>query len=137
MSFPTHFPPPITTYEFYVLLALSQDDAHAYRIKTKIWKDSLGAVKLGDGTIYGLVRRMCERGLIEMAVDKPIGHSGKSRITYSLGHHGRTALRYDLERLKHALAIAESAGLMGEPVPTDPDLDRLLQEFTLSQTPLR
>lgn len=135
MSFPTHLPPPITTNEFYVLLALAQDDAHGYGIKTKIWKDSLSAIKLGDGTIYDLVRRMCERGLIEMVGEKPIGQSGKSRITYSLGHHGRTALRYELERLKHAMAIAESAGLLGEPVPTD--MDRLLQEFTLSQTPLR
>ena len=94
---------------------LAYDDSHIYKIKHKIEEFSKGSLALRDGTIYRLVNRMCERGLIELAGPQPAGTSGKPRMHYSLGHHGRTALQYELERLKHAIAIAESAGLLDQP----------------------
>lgn len=123
----TELPPSVPAQQFYVLLVLAHGDAHVYKIKHKVEEFSKGSVKLQDGTIYPLVTRMCERGLIELAGPQPAGSSGKPRMHYSLGHHGRTALRYELDRLQHAIAIAQSAGLLDQPAPTDVDI--LLADF--------
>ena len=123
----TKNPPPLSHLEFYVLLALAHGDAHGYHLKTKVEEFSMGSIKPLDGTIYPLISRMSDQGLIEIAGAQPTGSSGKNRMHYSLGHHGRTALRYELDRIRHATAIAPSAGLLDQPVPTDVEI--LLQDF--------
>ena len=57
----------------------------SYEIKRRVEDNSLGSI------------------LIEIAGPQPAGSSGKP-MHYSLGHHGRTALRHELERLSHAIA---------------------------------
>ena len=111
-SLPSDLPRRISRNEFYVLLVLAQGDAHPYKIKHKIREYSKGSIKLGDGTVYNLIKRMAGRGLIELGGEYPTDDSGRTTMHYSLGHHGRTALRYELERLQHAIKVAESAGLL-------------------------
>jgi DNA-binding PadR family transcriptional regulator len=121
-------PAPLTPYEFHVLFALRHGPAHAYKIKAQIWKDTRGGIQLGDSTLYPLIRRMSETGLIELAGQQPTGTAGKPPAHYMLGHHGHADLRIELERLQHTVAIAKAAGLYDQPVPSD--VDRLLQSLT-------
>ena len=65
---------------------------------------------------------MSEQGLIELAGEYPTPEKRHKSMHYSLSHHGRTALRYELDRLEHAIKIARSAGLLDQPPPTEVEL---------------
>ena len=127
MNWPEDQPAPLSHYEFYVLLALVREDAHPYKIKGRIWKDSLGSIELRDGTLYRLISKMCEEALIEIACDQYTARSDKPRLHYGITHHGRKALRHELTRIKHATELANSLGLYEQPVPTA--LDELLENL--------
>jgi DNA-binding PadR family transcriptional regulator len=117
-------PKPPPTAEFYILLALARQEAHPYRIKHVVAEYSLGSVQLSDGSLHRHITRMCAEGLIEFAGPQSTGTAGQPRMHYSLGHHGRARLRQELERYKHAVAIARHADLYELPLPTE--VDRLI-----------
>lgn len=51
-SYPwTHLPKPLSVQEFYVLLAFTAGESYPYELKARVMNDSLGSVKLADGTL--------------------------------------------------------------------------------------
>jgi DNA-binding PadR family transcriptional regulator len=125
----TELPAPISIIEFYILLTLAYGDAHAYKIKYTIVNFSKGSLKIRDGTFYRVLNRMADQGMIEVAGIKQPITGRQRRMHYSLGHHGRRALRFELDRLEHTLALAKSAGLLDSPPPTP--VDMLLEDMGL------
>lgn len=71
--------------ELCVLALLSQRDSYAYEIASRL-SDSIG---MGEGTIYPLMRRLQNDGLVETyLVDSP---SGPSRKYYRLTEAGKNS----------------------------------------------
>ena len=95
----------------------------------KIKEYSLGSVKISDATLSKNLARMSYRGEIELAGSYETYSNLQRRMHYSLGHHGRRALRFELDRLEHTLALAKSAGLLDSPPPTP--VDMLLEDMGL------
>jgi len=83
---------PMTEAMFYVLLALVHPN-HGYQLMNEIEEVSNGRVKMGPGTMYGVLTRLQKDGLIIV-----INDDGR-RKTYSITEDGRTALKIEYERL--------------------------------------
>ncbi|MBD8033964.1 PadR family transcriptional regulator [Solibacillus sp. FSL W8-0474] len=84
---------PMTEAMYYVLLALIRPN-HGYQLMQSITEVSRGRLKMGPGTLYGVLSRMQKDGLIVLAKD-----DGR-RKTYEITKEGEQALRVEYERLK-------------------------------------
>ena len=83
---------PMTEAMYYVLLALMNPN-HGYQLMHAITEVSKGRLKMGPGTLYGVISRMEKDGLILLAED-----DGR-RKTYSITTDGEQALRREYSRL--------------------------------------
>ena len=88
---------PMTEAMYYVLLALMRPN-HGYQLMQSITEVSRGRVKMGPGTLYGVLTRMQKDGLIILASD-----DGR-RKTYEITADGEQALRMEYARLKSVIA---------------------------------
>jgi DNA-binding PadR family transcriptional regulator len=80
-----------------VLISLADGPKHGYAIQEDI--DALTGSRPGPGTLYGAIRRLEERGLIEALTPQD------RRKPYQLTAAGRRTLQAELERAR-ALATA-------------------------------
>lgn len=83
----------MTEAMYYILLALCSPN-HGYAIMQEIETISEGRVKMGPGTLYGVLTRLVKCGLIEM-VD-----SDSRRKTYKITPDGEAALTAEFNRLE-------------------------------------
>lgn len=83
---------PMTEAMYYVLLALVHPN-HGYQLMNEIEEVSKGRVKMGPGTMYGVLNRLQKDELIVVVND-----DGR-RKTYSITEDGRSALKIEYERL--------------------------------------
>lgn len=77
--------------ELCVLELLSQGDSYAYEIASKM----AGAIGMGEGTVYPLMRRLSSDGLVETYMVE--SSTGPSRKYYRLTRTGRVALNEQRE----------------------------------------
>ncbi len=124
-------PAPIPTQAFYVLLSLCDRSLHAYAIKGSLFGVSLGSVQLAQGRISRLLTWMTDQGLIEIAGELPAGKSGKLRMHYRITSEGRLVLLAECRRLKYAVTVAETQGLLEDETPLD--IKRQQLEFRLAE----
>jgi PadR family transcriptional regulator, regulatory protein PadR len=81
---------PITGQAFFVLTALADGPRHGYGIVGEVTELSQGRVKLKIGSLYGVLDRLADEGLIEP--DREEAHDGRLRHYYRLTRDGRHAL---------------------------------------------
>lgn len=84
---------PMTEAMYYVLLALMNPN-HGYQLMSAIEQVSHGRVKMGPGTLYGVLTRLQKDELILIIKD-----DGR-RKTYGITDKGKAALKAEYERLK-------------------------------------
>ena len=68
---------------FYILLALSREDLHGLGIVKAVDEATVGAVRLGPGTLYRSLKEMAASGLIE-EVGAPVGSEDPRRRFYRI-----------------------------------------------------
>lgn len=83
---------PMTEAMYYVLLALVNPN-HGYQLMAAIEQVSNGRIKMGPGTLYGVLTRLQKDNLIEILSD-----DGR-RKTYGITGEGKAALKAEYERL--------------------------------------
>lgn len=83
---------PMTEAMYYVLLALIHPN-HGYQLMNEIEEVSKGRVKMGPGTLYGVLTRLLKDELIIVVND-----DGR-RKTYLITEDGILALKSEYERL--------------------------------------
>ncbi|MGE4484534.1 MAG: PadR family transcriptional regulator [Oscillospiraceae bacterium] len=94
---------PLTEPMFYVLMAFLKQDMCGIDITEYVNRRTGGRVQLGPGTLYTILAKFQEDGLIEeVAVD------GRKR-TYRLTGKGRETYMEELERLQKCLQDGEAA----------------------------
>ena len=84
---------PMTEAMYYVLLAL-MNPAHGYKLMQEILEVSRNRLKMGPGTLYGVLTRMQGDGLIVLTED-----DGRRRV-YRITDNGEQALQSEHQRLK-------------------------------------
>src|SRR5665648_393169 len=84
---------PMTEAMYYILLALMNPN-HGYQLMGAIEQVSNGRIKMGPGTLYGVLTRLQKDELIVILND-----DGR-RKTYSVTEYVRSALKVEYKRLK-------------------------------------
>ena len=106
---------PLPPSEFRILLALLDAPAHGYGIMQEVTRRSDGAVHLGPGTLYGAIRRMLERGLIQESPDGPAPDpNDRRRRYYAITPFGRSVAQAEARRMLDLLGIAGEHALLPE-----------------------
>ncbi len=84
---------PLKAADFHILLSLADGPCHGYEIMKEVERETDGRVRLEVGTLYRILARMLEDGLLQEA-----DLDGRRR-NYSLTRQGREALKAEGERL--------------------------------------
>ena len=92
---------PLTEPMFYVLMSFLRRDMCGTEITEFVDQKTRGRVRLGPGTLYTLLAKFQDEGLIEETMV-----DGRKR-TYRLTGKGRTAYREELDRLRACVADGE------------------------------
>ena len=101
---------PLSTPVFLILLSLVDEDAHGYRIRASVLERSHGAVKLDPGSLYRLIARLSDDGLIaETFAPKSGRRDDERRRYYHLTRAGRRVLTLETERLATLVAASRAA----------------------------
>jgi len=99
---------------FHILLALADGAQHGYAIRKSVQERTAGAVKLYPATLYGSIRNLADRELIEALEGADDPDEDQRRRYYRLTPAGREALRGEVARLQGLLDQARaSAALSG------------------------
>ena len=105
---------PLKVAWFHILLALADEAQHGYAIRKTVRERTEGAVKLYPATLYGSIRELSERGLIEALEGEDDPDEDQRRRYYRLTESGREALRSEIDRLQglveHALTTRALGG---------------------------
>lgn len=102
----------MTEQVYLVLLALADGPRHGYAIVQEVEALSGGAMRLGAGTLYGLLDRMLTAGLVAPRGEEVV--DGRLRRYYGLTDDGGAAVAAETQRL-HALARRAQVRLAGRP----------------------
>jgi DNA-binding PadR family transcriptional regulator len=94
--------------DFHVLLALAEGPRHGYGIMKEVERESSGGVRLEVGSLYRLIGRLLDAGLLEEA------DSDDRRRYYRISRLGRRALRAEAERLADLVDLVRARKLLPE-----------------------
>ena len=85
---------------YFALATLIDGPLHGYAIVRRASELSDGAVRLSTGTLYALLERAIDDGLV--VAGKPYREGGRMRRDYALTQSGRGELEAEAERLSNA-----------------------------------
>ena len=104
---------PLTPAAFNVLLALADGEKHGYAIMQAIALRTAGQVRMGPGTLYGLIKRMLGDAWIEELEERPDpALDDERRRYYRLTALGQRVAVAEAERLAVLVAAAHQQGLL-------------------------
>jgi DNA-binding PadR family transcriptional regulator len=104
---------PLTPAAFNLLLALADGDKHGYAIMQAVVQRTGGEVRLGPGTLYGLIKRMLADGWIEELDERPDpALDDERRRYYRLTDVGQRVGMAEAERMAQLVAAARQQGLL-------------------------
>jgi DNA-binding PadR family transcriptional regulator len=106
---------PLTPALFYVLVALADDDQHGYAIIKDVEALTDGGVRLSSGTLYGIIKRLLDDGLI--VESRRRAGEDERRRRYKLTPFGRDVALAETARLEHAAAMARATARLRGPSP--------------------
>ena len=100
---------PLTPAMFHVIVALADGQNHGYAIMKDVEQLTGGAVRLSTGTLYGIIKRLLNEGLIRESAASP--KDDERRRSYELTPFGRDVARAEAARLQQTLAMARRKAL--------------------------
>jgi DNA-binding PadR family transcriptional regulator len=105
---------PLTPGRFHVLVALAAGDKHGYAILKEVAHQSEGRVRFSTSTLYSVIDRLQEDGLIEESGDRPDSAlDDERRRYYRLTELGVGVVRAEAARLEPMLSAVRAAKLTG------------------------
>ncbi len=107
---------PLTPHAFQVLLALADGERHGYGIILEVGARTDGVIRLRTGTLYVLLQRLRDEGLVALA-EAPNRDADPRRRYYQLTDLGRAVLAAEARRLEAALVDARRKRVFGTPRP--------------------
>jgi DNA-binding PadR family transcriptional regulator len=101
----------LTPAVFYILLSLANGEKHGYEIMKQVKLDTQGKIAMGNGTMYGSLKRMLADDLIMEAGDRiDPGHT--RRKYYQLTELGRKVLQAEMNRYVETATIIKERKLL-------------------------
>jgi DNA-binding PadR family transcriptional regulator len=109
---------PLTPPMFQLLLALADGDKHGYAIIKEVDRRTAGKVRLSAGTLYALIRRFVNEGLIVECDERPDPSlDDERRRYYRLSPNGREVAAAEARRMEEAVDHARAKLLLPKPRP--------------------
>ena len=99
---------PLAPAVYLILLALADGDAHGYRIRAAVIERSQGAVTLDPGSLYRLIARLSDDGLVGEAPHRRSSEDDERRRYYRLTSLGRRLLEAETNRMADLVAVARA-----------------------------
>ena len=100
---------PLTPAVFHILVALADGEAHGYAIMQTVSEKSMGAVRVGAGTLYGAISRLLQDGLVEESEERPDPKMDDARRRYyRLTNFGARVLAAETKRMSDLVRAARS-----------------------------
>jgi DNA-binding PadR family transcriptional regulator len=107
---------PLTPAMFQVLVALADGDKHGYAVITVVRRRTNDKVQLGAGTLYAIVKRLLEGGLILECDERPDPSlDDERRRYYRLTPDGRAVAQAEARRLEEVLEQAKAKLFVKKP----------------------
>ncbi len=104
---------PLKPAALQLLLSLAGSPKHGWAIMRDVSASTEGKIKLSAGTLYGLIKRLGDQGLITESKERPPKHwDDERRRYYELTKLGRSVAEAELERLSQLLAHARTTDLV-------------------------
>jgi len=104
---------PLTPALYHVLLSLADGEKHGYAILKEVGRRTGGRVRLSAGTLYGIVKRSLDEGLIVESAERPDpALDDERRRYYHLTGFGRDVARAHAERLEDEVRMARDKKLL-------------------------
>jgi DNA-binding PadR family transcriptional regulator len=104
---------PLTPATFYVLVAMADDERHGYAIIKEVSALTGGAVELGTGTLYGIIKRLLADGLVVESQRRPRASEDDARRRYyRLTPFGRRVVAAEAARLEQMVLAARTTGAL-------------------------
>lgn len=99
---------PLGVASFHILLALAEGERHGYAIIKEVDATTEGAIKLGPGTLYRVIKQMLVDGWIEEIDDLEEAR----RRTYRLTRWGTRIAAAEAARLDELVRLARRRRLL-------------------------
>lgn len=104
---------PLTPAMFQVLVALADGEKHGYAIIKEVSRRTDGAVHLRAGTLYAVVKRFVDDGLIAESAERPDpALDDERRRYYRLTDFGRRVASAEAARLEALVTAARARNLL-------------------------
>lgn len=101
---------PLTPTMFHVLVALADGEKHGYAVIKDVARRTGGKVRLRAGTLYAVIQRFVDDGLIQESPERPDpALDDERRRYYRLTDRGRAVAVAEARRLSETLAQARAA----------------------------
>jgi DNA-binding PadR family transcriptional regulator len=103
----------LTKEVFHVLLSLADDTRHGYGIIQDVTAATGGAVVLRTGTLYNILKRLLEEGVIVESDRRPgAGDDDERRRYYALTAMGRRVVQAEAQRLEQMVNLARTRRML-------------------------
>lgn len=102
---------PLRPADFHILMVLLREDLHGYGIMQQVSVDSHGRVALDVGSLYRIIARLSDEGLITDA-RRPSRGADSRRRYYSITALGRKVAQREARRLADVVRLARSRKLL-------------------------
>jgi DNA-binding PadR family transcriptional regulator len=97
---------------------LADEERHGYGIMQEVAARTNGELRLGPGTLYGSIKRMLAKDLIEESDERPDpALDDERRRYYRLTDFGRRVVTAEAERLAQLVDIARTKQVLSRPDP--------------------
>jgi DNA-binding PadR family transcriptional regulator len=90
--------------QFNILLALSLQPRHGYEIMKQVSLDSNGKISLGPGALYGSLKLLLDKGLVEEIANST---GNERRRLYKLTSSGSARLTGEITYFRSVVKLAE------------------------------
>jgi DNA-binding PadR family transcriptional regulator len=104
---------PLTPGMFQVLIALADGEKHGYAIIKEVARRTDGKIALSAGTLYAIIRRFVQEGVISESAARPEpALDDERRRYYGLTAFGRDVARAEAARMETVLGMARAKKLI-------------------------
>ena len=104
---------PLTPGMFQVLIALADGEKHGYAIIKEVARRTGGEVSLSAGTLYTIIRRFVQEGVIAESDARPDpALDDERRRYYRVTDFGRDVAKAEARRMETALGMARAKNLI-------------------------
>ena len=104
---------PLTPGMFQVLIALADGEKHGYAIIKEVTRRTAGEVSLSAGTLYAIIRRFVQEGVVAESAERPDPALDDERRRYDrLTDFGRDVAQAEAARMETVLGMARAKKLI-------------------------